>query len=625
MKLYKLAPLAIAVSLALGLTGCNDSDDSVTTKAIQKVEFVGFDAPKTDDEIASTYTKAKAKVTYSDNTSEERSLAYNALFYNTDKVGGSNYAAAQLYDQEGNPLRDAKGNLAIAETPDANSLIQVDGKLFLVTHFEYDWLDSAKNDMYARMPMSMSLTTLEQDKTSGKLTATQLKNISFKSANGLWIPCGGSLSPWNTHLGSEEYEPDARCQTESSYSAACNTTTNATNSLEALTKYGISNPNVYNYGLTPEITVKSDGSYSVVKHRTLGRVSRELVQLMPDNRTAYQGDDGTYNVLTMFIADKEKDLSSGTLYAAKWNQTSDKNGGEATLTWIKLGSSNNAELTTLANTLKFSDIFETAPVVKNTDGSYQAAPAGFKQIIARHSSGNVENLKLKAGMEKAAAFLETRRYSAYVGATTEFEKFEGVTVNIADKKVYLAMTRIRDGMENKATDPTNHIQVSKLAAGGIYEVALTNAQKDSTGVAISSDYVGTTMKATLLGEDIAKDSIGNTCHLDKICNPDNIKFSEKLRTLFIGEDSSTARINNYLWAYNVDTKQLTRLLSLAAGGESTGLQMIENLNGYAYLMSNAQHLGDFSSNINADLKARISSKIDPYKSPIGYLSGIPAL
>lgn len=625
MKLYKLAPLAMAVSLALGLSGCNDDDDSVATKAIQKVEFISFDAPKTDDEITFTYTKAKAKITYSDNTSEERSLNYNTLFYNTDKVGASSYAAGQLYDQEGNPLRDAQGNLAIAEAPDANSLIQIDGKLFLVTHYEYDWIDSAKNDLYGRMPMSMSLATLEQDKTSGKLTATQLKNISFKSVSGLWIPCAGSLSPWNTHLGSEEYEPDARCQTESTYSAVCNTTTNAANSLEALTKYGISNPNVYNYGLTPEITVKSDGSYTVVKHRTLGRVSRELVQVMPDQRTVYQGDDGTYNVLTMFIADKEKDLSSGTLYAAKWNQTSDKNGGEATLSWIKLGSSNNTELTTLANTLKFSDIFETAPVVKNTDGSYQAAPAEFKQIIAGHSSGNVENLKLKAGMEKAAAFLETRRYAAYLGATTEFEKFEGVTVNIADKKVYLAMTRIRDGMENKATDPTNHIKVSKLAAGGIYEIALANAQKDSNGTAINSDYIGTTIKATLLGEDIAKDSIGNTCHLDKICNPDNIKFSEKLRTLFIGEDSSTARINNYLWAYNVDTKQLSRLLSLAAGGESTGLQMIENLNGYAYLMSNAQHLGDFSSNINADLKARISSKIDSYKAPVGYLSGIPAL
>lgn len=616
--------IAIAVSLTLGLTGCNDST-TAAIKAIQKVEFIGFDAPKTDDEIASTYTKAKAKITYSDNTSEERPLSYNVLFYNTDKIGGSSYAAGQLYDQEGNPLRDAKGNLAIAETPDANSLINVSGKLFLVTHFEYDWIDTDKNDLYGRMPMTMNLTTLEQDKNSGKLTATQIKNISFKSVGGLWIPCAGSLSPWNTHLGSEEYEPDARCQTEPNYNSTCNVTTNPTNSLEAFTKYGISNPNVYNYGLTPEITVKSDGSYSVVKHRTLGRISRELVQLMPDQRTAYQGDDGTYNVLTMFVADKEKDLSSGTLYAAKWNQTSDKNGGEATLSWIKLGSSNNTELANLAATLKFSDIFETAPVVKNADGSYQAPPAGFKQIIAGHNSANVENLKLKTGMEKAAAFLETRRYAAYVGATTEFEKFEGVTVNIADKKVYVAMTRIRDGMENKPTDPTNHIRVSKVAAGGVYEIALATAQKDSTGAVINSDYVGVTMKATLLGEDIAKDSIGNTCHLDKICNPDNLKFSEKLRTLFIGEDSSTARINNYLWAYNVDTKQLSRLLSLTAGAESTGLQMIENLNGYAYLMSNAQHLGDFSSNINADLKSRISNKIDPYKAPIGYLSGIPAL
>lgn len=30
-------------------------------------------------------------------------------------------------------------------------------------------------------------------------------------------------------------------------------------------------------------------------------------------------------------------------------------------------------------------------------------------------------------MEKAAAFLETRRYAATLGATTEFEKEEGIT------------------------------------------------------------------------------------------------------------------------------------------------------------------------------------------------------
>ena len=27
---------------------------------------------------------------------------------------------------------------------------------------------------------------------------------------GLWTPCAGSVTPWNTHIGSEEYEPDGK-------------------------------------------------------------------------------------------------------------------------------------------------------------------------------------------------------------------------------------------------------------------------------------------------------------------------------------------------------------------------------------------------------------------------------
>ena len=34
--------------------------------------------------------------------------------------------------------------------------------------------------------------------------------VDFSDVDGLWVPCNGSLTPWNTHLGSEEYEPDAR-------------------------------------------------------------------------------------------------------------------------------------------------------------------------------------------------------------------------------------------------------------------------------------------------------------------------------------------------------------------------------------------------------------------------------
>ena len=62
------------------------------------------------------------------------------------------------------------------------------------------------------------------------------------------------------------------------------------------------------------------------------------------------------------------------------------------------------------------------------------------------------------------------------------------------------------------------------------------------------------------------DALGNLATADKIANPDNLKFSEKMRTLFIGEDSSQ-HVNNFLWAYNVDTKELSRLLSTPAGAE----------------------------------------------------------
>ncbi len=98
------------------------------------------------------------------------------------------------------------------------------------------------------------------------------------------------------------------------------------------------------------------------------------------------------------------------------------------------------------------------------------------------------------------------------------------------------------------------------------------------------------MSGLILGEDIDRDAVGNTAAVNKIANPDNLKFSEKMRTLFIEEDSGT-HINNFLWAYNIDTGKLSRILSLPAGGESTGLQAIDDLNGYAYIMSNYQNAG----------------------------------
>ena len=73
----------------------------------------------------------------------------------------------------------------------------------------------------------------------------------------------------------------------------------------------------------------------------------------------------------MYVADKEKDLSAGTLYAAKFIQTGTENGGSGNLEWINLGHSTDDEIKALIDSgIKFNDIFETSDVPKE----------GFKAI-----------------------------------------------------------------------------------------------------------------------------------------------------------------------------------------------------------------------------------------------------
>ncbi|MDO6749517.1 hypothetical protein Q4563_19930, partial [Gilvimarinus sp. 1_MG-2023] len=81
----------------------------------------------------------------------------------------------------------------------------------------------------------------------------------------------------------------------------------------------------------------------IVKHYSVARVSLEVPYVMPDRKTMYLTDDqSTGGGLFMYIADEAEDLSAGTLYAMKWNQTdsgSDDNAfmGAADIEWISLG------------------------------------------------------------------------------------------------------------------------------------------------------------------------------------------------------------------------------------------------------------------------------------------------
>lgn len=615
-------------------------------KTVENIEFTATAAPQTDEERTQVRTTSTLRVRYADGSERSFPLHFKQLYSTSDVIDGK--VAGQIYDRQGNPLKDAQGELYVSDAPDANSLLQPirgskqqkgQNTLFMVTHFEYATSDSAgKKGFWARLPAGMGLAELGQDKSTGELSMRRFAPVDFSQVEGLWVPCAGSLSPWNTHLGSEEYEPDARCSVQPDYvyptsgKAACKATPNT---LEAMSLYGISEPNPYHYGLTPEVKVSADGKASVVKHRVLGRQSREKAQVMPDNRTVYQGDDGTYNVLTMFVADKAKNLSAGTLYAAKWMQIDEAEGGKAEMRWIRLGHGSDAQIEALAQKLTFADIFETAPVevlrddAENISG-YAPAPEGFRQIVAGHNSANVENLQLKPGMEQAAAFLETRRYAAYLGATTEFEKYEGVALNAKDRKVYHAITQIAGGMANNIADPRNDIRLPVNICGAVYEMATGSKQFDQDGKAIVSEWVGVTMKALVNGKPQAVDDIGNTCHIDGISRPDNLSYSEKMRVLFIGEDTNR-HMNNFLWAYHMDSGKLARILSLPAGAESTGLQVVDNNGGFAYIMANYQHPAEFSyrfenwelTKANPALADRLARRIDRRQGGVGYIGGLP--
>lgn len=573
---------------------------------VVSTEFIGMPAPASNEDMSRIYSDAYVKIRYSNGASIIRPIEYTTLMSTGDVIGGKTVGA--ILDINGSPIMDtstASPTPFVSDTPDGQSVMKIGNTIQMVTQFEYITSANDGSSRYGVLPAMMNLSQLTQA-PDGTMSVSSLSNIDTKDVGGLWITCAASKTPWTTHLGSEEYEPDAKLVELG--------TGKGTNSLEGPNAYfgDTTTANVYNYGFIHETTVSETGATKVVKHYSMGRFSHELAEVMPDNKTVYFGDDGAYTMLFAYVADKAGDLSAGTLYAAKWNQTSsstDRN-VKADLTWIKLGHASDADVKTLiTNKTKFSDIFETAG----------AATAGFTKI---KTDKGTEYLKLKPGMETAAAFLESRRYGALLGATSEFNKMEGTTANAKDKKVYIAISYMEKGMAASTTDPVDHIHVPVEKAGAVFELSLTGGQKDTSGNSINSDYIATTMNAVpaLVGLTVAKDGFGNTADQSKIANPDNLKYSEKMRTLFVGEDSGM-HMNNFVWAYNIDTKKLSRILSTTAGAEATGLQAIEDLGGHGYIMSSIQHPGDMGSFTPPQA---VIDAIDKKKAAMGYMK-LPAI
>jgi secreted PhoX family phosphatase len=571
MKMSSIVSSLIISSL-FALSGCYDNNENtkpiitdVNTTILPSALSLSF-APVA---VPSVATQNLLSTTASVSVSgQSAAINYSEIIKTGYADNGEVFGAVK--DVDGNQIRFSDASLYLCNGTnngsgsglDFSSILQQDGKLFLVSQFE-----CSIGAMY--------MMELDQSAT-GAITpkANTLKYIP-QGEHGGWTHCAGSISPWNSHLGSEEYETNAR-----SIELKGNMSDSYFKELQYFWGDKFASASPYFYGWITETKIDT-ATPTYVKHYSMGRFSHEMAYVMPDEKTVYMSDDGANTGFFMFIADTAGNLSSGTLYAAKFNQTANFKGGAFDLTWIDLGHSSDADMKIVVDSApKFSDIFDAAAPLCGT-----TCEEGFTSV---NTSAGQECLKVKEGKEEIASRLETRRYAAIKGATTEINKEEGIDYDPVHNKLYIAISSISDAMEdNNAKDfgGYNHIRLPKNSAGAVY--ALDLAQDDT----LDSRYIAKNFHAIIFGENkdyTATEFVGNKDDVNKISNPDNLTYIANSNTLIIAEDSG-AHINNMMWAYDVDTAQLTRIAALPKGAEATSTVFYRNINGFSYLSLVTQH------------------------------------
>lgn len=647
-KTFRLSALPASIAAAILcqsmlLTGCggDDGEDGqpgtdgldLTSRAFTMV-FSGLSLPETATEQAAK--RASSEVTVDDTTYHIGANTIVATNQSLPALGGSGNVVYGTWKKgDGSDFTDGTDPVVCTNGsgPDYTSLIEYnkfgESALFAVTNMEC----SVGGAWIAK---------LNQDSATGKLTTVSARPVDFSGVYGTYVNCAGMTTPWGTHLGSEEYEPPMAAFNASAAAYASSPVWAGQDNMQwfddetwhdqhmlAIAEYnGLTNDAAsaanfgYYYGWVPEIEITSaDGDHKVMKHFSMGRFAHELSYVMPDNRTVYQSDDGANTGLFMFVADEEKDLSSGNLYAAVWEQVSGTGAGEAFISWVNLGHSDSATIRSAIDAgITFGDMFtqETA----NADGSCPSA--GFRSVNA-YDHGLV-CVQLNTGtfdgtpIEELASRLETRLYAGYMGATTEFRKEEGITFNPDDNVLYVAMSELERGMmDNDARydlGGPNHIRLQgdDNECGAVYGMDVTQGTAtDSDGNAIDSHYVVETMYGVIVGQEVVEDG----CAPDNIANPDNLTYLPQYGKLVIGEDSGASgdgsnsgyfdrNLGNFIWAFDVESETLTRIASTPAGSETTSPYWKTNVNGWGYLMMVNQHP-------------------DGAESDVGYVGPFPAL
>ncbi len=387
--------------------------------------------------------------------------------------------------------------------------------------------------------------------TSGDVPrVTRTERVDATPIEGGAFFCAGAPTAWASHLAGEEYEPDAR------QVRADGTMPPAFEGWEGMARWhdgDLAAVNPWDYGWVVEVPAEGPAA----RRFAMGRFSHELAVPMPDRRTVYLTDD-TYEggALFLFQADKPGDLSAGTLWAARWDAHAD---GGHRLTWRSLGHATDAAIAgVVARRPAFTDLYDVASSSEGRCKGSATTPVW--------TTWGAECLTVRPGMEQAASRLESRRAAALAGATTELIKMEGAAVDPEGRRLFLSLTRHeKAATAGSPVEAPDHLGLAPNACGAVWALDLGEVATTG-GPAPSGPWVATSARPFLMGTPE-----GDRCREGAIANPDNLAWLPETRTLLVAEDGRR-HARNALWAYDVASGRLQRVLEAPPGAEVTGIQ-----------------------------------------------------
>ncbi|BBN83894.1 hypothetical protein PA25_38790 [Pseudoalteromonas sp. A25] len=438
---------------------------------------------------------------------------------------------------------NSKEEIIKNDNPDFNGFIATsDNEGYLFTNWE-------------SYPGGMSRLKMSKD-TKGKWSVTEAMMVNFDGVQGTAANCFGSVSPWGTPLTSEEWIVNSKVDTttDASWNDPANTRTDG---IEALVAPDFPNP--YRYGYIAEVKNPTSASPDVVKHFTIGRYEHENSVVMPDRRTVYSSQDDTGGVLFKFIADQPEDLSSGTLYGAKLKQDEGLNDPAVTgfdIEWVELASGSNANIETWV--AQYDNITTADYVAGKTSYISMADVQAWADGKATYPTEAEGGSPVTAGkpMDDRVAFLESRQAARLKGATAEWRKLEGISIN--HDRVLEAVTGqdvIAGEIVDKAYMYIGIADIDNTMIDGEGDIQLSSRVKDCGGVyraAIDNNYNLTRIEPVVMGGTYRSSLTGaERCDVNQLSQPDNVIVMRDGR-IIIGEDGFQE--NNTLWLYDPRSK-----------------------------------------------------------------------